>query len=145
MPSASIFSPRAKRFFKNVRKDCEIWPLATSERSLDPHDIARLDANGNLIAQTRSLELMRKPLLTEWSRFVNLEIGTINRDQAYLVPIITESVFPANLRREWCRYQTVRFPLFGWKNKEQMFDDQPTTCLAASAAMAPRIGHTHSL
>ena len=72
-------------------KDHDIIVLSTLERPIEPTNVSGLDASGNFISQTSSLELDTEPSLAKWIRLTDGTISAINRHLAYLPFVTSES------------------------------------------------------
>jgi hypothetical protein len=88
--------------FQAPMEDFDLRPFATGELIVDPHNVIHLNADGNLMSQAWTCELVRVPLLADichkqsWP--LNLEIGTIDANFAACSSILTEHVLPFDLK-----------------------------------------------
>jgi hypothetical protein len=64
---------------------------------MDPDNIASLNADSDLIAQSSSPKLVGEPLLAERRRLLDPEVCAVNRHFASLALIAPQSKPPANL------------------------------------------------
>jgi len=81
-------------------KDFDVRPPTTWKRSIDPNNLASLDADSNLAPHARSFVLVRVPLFAEWMGLIDSEVGSINSDQAGLAAVVGKSVLPSNLKQQ---------------------------------------------
>jgi len=86
----------AKHVDELSRKDLDVRPPTTRERTIDPNNLASLDADSNLASCARSFVLVTAPLLAERMGLVDSEVGSINSDQAGLAAIVGKSVLPSH-------------------------------------------------
>jgi len=64
--------------FQLVLKDLQVGPLPSSMRSICPDNPTSLDADSHLVPDSRTVVLVREPLLGEWRWFVDPKICSIN-------------------------------------------------------------------
>lgn len=102
----------SQAMFQVPTEDFNVGPFAAGERTVNPHDVARLNADGNLIPQSRTFELVRVPLsvdiLHERPWLLDSEISTIDGDLAGLSSIFMKPVIPLDLKE-------------GTKSKKKLF------------------------
>jgi len=82
---------------KTVTEDLHIRPSTTGIRSIDPDNVASLNAKGNFIAHTGTFELVRVPLFRPRKELLDAEVSSIDRELAKLSLVTTKAVLPSNL------------------------------------------------
>ena len=89
--------------FQVPTENFDVRPFAAGERTINPHNVACLNADGYFISQSWTFELVRVPLsvhiLHKWPWLLDSEIGTINGDFASLSLILTKPVLPLDLKK----------------------------------------------
>ena len=88
---------RTQHVLQPGTKDVEIWPSPTLEGTIVRHNVTGLDADADLVPQTRPVELVRVPLRREGKLLQYLEVNTINRHQTPLVLVVAKTILPADL------------------------------------------------
>jgi len=83
---------------QNGTKDVQIRPCITFKRTTERHDITCSNADTNLIAQTRSIELVRVPFLFKRKLLQDFKVNSINGHQSTFILVIAEAILPDNLR-----------------------------------------------
>jgi len=91
---------RTQSALQTGSENVEIGPSTTLKRTSVRHDFACTDTDANLIAQTRSIELVGVPFLLERKCLQNFKVNTINGHQSPLSFVKTETVLPDNLSVE---------------------------------------------
>lgn len=66
-------------------KDVEIWPSSTLKRTSVRDNISCLDADADLVSQTRPIELVGEPFLIKGELLQYLKVNTINGHQTPLI------------------------------------------------------------
>jgi len=80
-------------------KDFDVGPPTAWKMTIDPNNLASLDADSNLASDARSFALVRVPLFVKRTGLVDFEVGPINSGQAGLDAAIAELVPPSNLKQ----------------------------------------------
>lgn len=91
--SQNLFT-NSKLVNKILAKYADVRIFPTRKWAIRPHDITALDGNANLIPQTRTFELVRKPSFPKWFWLVDPKVSSINWNFARLSWIIDETIVP---------------------------------------------------
>jgi hypothetical protein len=87
--------------FQVQTEDVNVRPFAAGVQTINPHNVAHLNADGNFISQSWTLELVGVPLsvniLFKRPWLLDSEIGTINSDLAGVSSILMKPVLPLDL------------------------------------------------
>ena len=78
-------------------KDFDVRPASTGKLTVNPADVTGLDANTNLISETRTVELLGEPPTAKWLGFQDWAIRAIHGHLASPALVVAESVGKANL------------------------------------------------
>jgi hypothetical protein len=89
---------RRKLVNETVSEDFDVRPTTSRIWPIDPNNISTLNADSNLIPQTRLIEFVRVPFGAERVLLLNTEVGPIDSDLAGLATIIPEAVHPSDLQ-----------------------------------------------
>jgi len=87
----------SQSFIQTISADSKVGPVAWSIGTIDPNNPTSLNADTNLVPETSMLELLGVPLATERSWLVDLEIGSIDSNQAKGSNVVLVPVFPLDL------------------------------------------------
>jgi len=88
---------RSQCFIQTISADGKIGPVSWSTGTIDPDNPTSLNADANLMPETRMLELLGVPLAAERSWLIDLEISSINSNQAKGSNVVLVAVFPLDL------------------------------------------------
>ena len=103
-------------------KDGDVWIIDTRKRSIDMDNVISPDGKINLVSKSRAFELVRLPPTVEWRWFIDLEVGTINRNQAVSVILSTIWLSVAPFDLQWHKQateETVRIKRPNWQDRWQ--------------------------
>ena len=67
-----------KFLFQSHPEDRKIIMDARLEWAIDPDDLSRMDWEGNFISNARTIELVGEVIRSEWTRFWNAAVHSIN-------------------------------------------------------------------
>jgi len=88
---------KSQCFIQTISADGKVGPVSWSIGTIDPDNPTSLNTDTNLIPETRMLELLGAPLATERSWLIDLEISSINSNQAKGSNVVLVPVFPLDL------------------------------------------------
>jgi hypothetical protein len=101
------FSPLPCLFQQLIQRlsvDLEVWPLATRKRTVDPNYIPTVNGNSDFPTEPCTSKLEAVPLFVKNMGVVDLEISSIDRDQAQSstpgTMVAIESIVPQNLLKK---------------------------------------------
>lgn len=87
--------------YKLFLKDDEVRVISRLEWPIDPDDIARPDAQGHLVSESRAMELERIVRLRQWGGLHDAKVGSIDGDKTIVSNVIDVAILPNNL--EWAQ------------------------------------------
>jgi len=87
----------SQSFIQTISADGKVGPVAWSIGTIDPDNPTSLNTDTNLIPETRMLELLGAPLAAERSWLIDLEISSINSNQAKGSNVVLAATFPLDL------------------------------------------------
>ena len=82
---------------QTIPGNVDITPVSRGVGAIDPDNTTSLNANTNFVSQAGMVDLVAEPLLTEWCRFIDLEVCTIHSHQTESTHTILVSILPLDL------------------------------------------------
>ena len=85
---------------KTVMEYLHIRPSTTRIRSIDPDNVASLNAKSYFVANTGTFKLVRVPPLVKRSWFQDFKVRAIDGNQTVLIVVVVQAILPLDLQIE---------------------------------------------